>query len=414
MNIPIQPDQLPGNAAIQKSRKEALALLNQNGLPDLKNEEYRHTPLRRTLEKVFDFNRPGVRGNITDIKPYLIAGLDASVIVFINGAYSETLSSIDRDLKVVTTESAGEADLPGITQSDPFTAWNGAAWTSGVVIQIPDHTLLKRPVLLLYIYDTREGAAFSLVRNLVRIGKSSQVEIIEKVESMGEMPFFSNVVNEGIADEGSRVTWTTIQNTGGRHFHYGDTVIRQLNNSNVECNTYSLNGEFLRNNLSLVIDGQYCEGHMYGLYLLKDKTFVDNHTVMDHRKADSFSNEMYRGVLDDQSRAVFNGKIFVRPNAQKTNAFQANRNVLLTDQAVVHTKPQLEIWADDVKCSHGCTTGQLDSEALFYLRSRGIPENEARGMLLYAFVYETFGHLKNETLKKDITELVSQRLHKEL
>lgn len=415
-NFSIQLDQLPGGEAIQRSRKEALALFNQKGLPDLKNEEYRHTPLSRTLEKVMDFSRPGVKGNVSEVKPYLIDGLDASIAVFINGEFSKTHSSIDSDLEVISMESAIDADLPGLQtsfQTDAFTAWNTAAWSSGVMIRVPDQVVVRKPLLLLYIYDTRQGASFSFIRNLIRTGKNSQVEIIEKVEAVGEGLFFSNVVNEGVAEENSRLSWTSIQNSSGHHLHYGHTVIQQLNSSHVECNTYSLNGEFIRNNLSLTIDGRNCEGHMYGLYLLKGKTFVDNHTVMDHRKADSFSNEMYRGVLGDQSRAVFNGKIFVRPNAQKTNAFQANRNILLTDQAVVHTKPQLEIWADDVKCSHGCTTGQLDNEALFYLRSRGIPESEARGMLLYAFVYETFGHLRNEALKKYITELVGQRLHKE-
>jgi Fe-S cluster assembly protein SufD len=150
---------------------------------------------------------------------------------------------------------------------------------------------------------------------------------------------------------------------------------------------------------------------MYGLYVLHGETFADNHTVADHRKPNSYSNELYKGVLEGKSKGVFNGKIFVRPNAQKTNAFQSNRNILLSDLATINTKPQLEIWADDVKCSHGCTTGQLDEEALFYLQSRGIRKDTARAMMLYAFAVEVLETIKNEELKSFLDSLISERLH---
>lgn len=151
---------------------------------------------------------------------------------------------------------------------------------------------------------------------------------------------------------------------------------------------------------------------MYGLYLLHGETIADNHTVVDHRKPNSFSNELYKGVLEGNAKGIFNGKIFVRPQAQKTNAFQSNRNILLSDKATINTKPQLEIWADDVKCSHGCTTGQLDEEALFYLRSRGIEKNTARAMMLYAFAAEVLENIPNEKLKSFIDAMIGERLHK--
>ena len=160
------------------------------------------------------------------------------------------------------------------------------------------------------------------------------------------------------------------------------------------------------------MDGDGCESHLNGLYLVGGDTLVDNHTVVDHKKPNTYSNELYKGVIGDNAKSVFNGKIFVRPHAQKTNAFQSNRNILLSDNATVNTKPQLEIWADDVKCSHGCTTGQLDEEALFYLQSRGIDKETAQAMVLYAFATEALGVVKSEVLKKYFDELISKRLHK--
>ncbi|HEY0741827.1 MAG TPA: SufD family Fe-S cluster assembly protein, partial [Chryseosolibacter sp.] len=191
------------------------------------------------------------------------------------------------------------------------------------------------------------------------------------------------------------------------------TQIYQKNSSRVNTYTFTLNGKFYRNNLNLILDGEGIESHMYGLYLLNGDTLADNHTVVDHMKPNSFSNELYKGILDDSSKGVFNGKIYVRPQAQKTNAYQNNRNVLLTDSASINTKPQLEIWADDVKCSHGCTTGQIDEEALFYLQSRGINKDTARAMMLYAFAGDVVDHVPNEKMKEYIDALISDRLHKD-
>jgi Fe-S cluster assembly protein SufD len=174
-----------------------------------------------------------------------------------------------------------------------------------------------------------------------------------------------------------------------------------------------LNGKFYRNDLNLILDGEGIESHMYGLYLLNNDTLADNHTVVDHMKPNSFSNELYKGILDGSSKGVFNGKIYVRPQAQKTNAYQNNRNVILTDTASINTKPQLEIWADDVKCSHGCTTGQIDEEALFYLQSRGINKETARAMMLYAFAGDVVEHVPNAKMKEYVDALISDRLHKD-
>ncbi|HLZ16294.1 MAG TPA: Fe-S cluster assembly protein SufD, partial [Cyclobacteriaceae bacterium] len=217
---------------------------------------------------------------------------------------------------------------------------------------------------------------------------------------------------EIVVGENASLDYVKIQNDEGNLHQVANSLIHQSGGSKLNTFTLTLSGTLIRNNFNIAIDGENCESHFYGLYLLNGGTLADNHTVVDHMKPNSYSNEMYKGVMDGNSKGVFNGKIFVRPHAQKTNAFQSNRNILLTDTATINTKPQLEIWADDVKCSHGCTAGQLDEEALFYLRSRGISLQEAKAMLLYAFAAETLEPIKNNALKTYLNSLISKRLNK--
>jgi Fe-S cluster assembly protein SufD len=236
--------------------------------------------------------------------------------------------------------------------------------------------------------------------------------IVEKFNSAGPGNHFTNLVNEIVVGENARLDFYSIQNDKGSRYQFSQTEIYQGNSSRVNTYSFHLQGRLLRNNLHLVIDGEGIESHMYGLYLLTGNTLADNHTVVDHKRPNSLTNELYKGIMDENSRGVFNGKIFVRPQAQKTNAFQANRNILLSDKATVNTKPQLEIWADDVKCSHGCTTGQLDEEALFYLRARGIDKDSARAMMLYAFAGEITDKIPHEGIRKYIDMVISERLQK--
>jgi Fe-S cluster assembly protein SufD len=251
----------------------------------------------------------------------------------------------------------------------------------------------------------------SVNRNLIVVGKSSELTVLEKFDSTGSANF-SNSVTEAVVAENAGFNLYSIQNDNGPRYQFGLTQIYQSNFSRVNTYTFTLSGKLVRNNLQFVLDGEGIESHMYGLYLLANDTLADNHTVVDHRKPNSFSNEMYKGVMDGSSKGVFNGKIYVRPNAQKTNAFQANRNILLTDKATVNTKPQLEIWADDVKCSHGCTTGQLDEEALFYLQARGVSKETAQAMMLYAFAGEVLDNVKHPVIKEYLDNVISERLHK--
>jgi Fe-S cluster assembly protein SufD len=299
------------------------------------------------------------------------------------------------------------------SDADYFAAMNTAFWQDGLLIHVPANTKVEKPLFILHIHDSTSSQVIAHTRLLAVVESNSELTIIEKFNSVGDQPVLHTFSEEIVMEENSQLEYCKIQNDQGNSYQVANTLIHQSNSSKVNTFTLTLNGKLIRNNFGITIDGENCESHFYGLYVLNSNTIADNHTVVDHRKPNSFSNEMYKGIMDDSSKGVFNGKIFVRPFAQKTNAFQSNRNILLTDTASVNTKPQLEIWADDVKCSHGCTTGQLDEEAVFYLQSRGISRSIAKAMLLYAFAGEVLEPIKNSELKEYLDRLISERLHKD-
>jgi Fe-S cluster assembly protein SufD len=406
----------------EPARMAALESLQELGLPANKSEEYKFTPLTRELEKNFTFQQTASVPLVKDVAEYFIPNLDSNVLVFINGILSTEHSRVVSPAAEVSIQPLKEAlDNKQVlaaehynqhinTKADAFAAWNTADWKAGVFVHIPANAVVKKPIVIYYINDATSGEVIAANRNLIVAGRSSEAVIIEKFNSIGAGNHFTNLVNEVVVDENARVDFYSIQNDKGNRYQFSQTEIYQKNSSRVNTYTFNLQGKLLRNNLHLIIDGEGIESHMYGLYLLTGSTLADNHTVVDHKKPHSLTNELYKGIMDENSRGVFNGKIYVRPQAQKTNAFQANRNILLSDRATVNTKPQLEIWADDVKCSHGCTTGQLDEEALFYLRARGIDKNSARAMMLYAFAGEITDKIPHEGIRKYIDMVISERL----
>ncbi len=412
---------LKGQDTFTDVRENALAHFEKLGLPGNKSEEYKHTPLARLLEKNFDFSLQNPKpGNISP-DTFTVPGIEGTVLVFVNGHFNIGLSQFG-EIKGVTIKPLGEASSSVVSKqlgtiadatADPFVAWNTAAWTDGIYIHVEKNVQVEKPVFIYHLHDTREGQVVSAVRNFVVCEEGSELTVFEKLHTTGSNNGFSSVVSEGIVQANAGLAWYAIQNDSLGRFHFDHRQIVQARSSRVNTFTFTLEGKAVRNNLHLSIDGEGIDSHMYGLYLLGGDTLADNHTVVDHRQPNSLSNEMYKGVIDDRARGVFNGKIFVRPNAQKTNAFQSNRNILLSDQATVNTKPQLEIWADDVKCSHGCTSGQLDEEALFYLRTRGIHEHTARAMMLYAFAAELLEPMKHAGIRNYIDSLISERLHKD-
>jgi Fe-S cluster assembly protein SufD len=412
------------NPSVLSHRKKALEVFHQLGLPEKKAEEYKNTPITRYLKKNFSFEHSPEIPSELDARKFMMQPIDGNVVVLINGIYSSRYSSIvspGDELQVTNLSTALAASNPVAQQhfgkyadfkTDAFAAWNSASWNHGVFIHVPAGAVVQKPVIIYNIHDATGGEVISSVRNLVVVEKNSEVSIIEHFNSEGDANHFSNTVTEAVVDENAGLNFYSIQNDSGNRHQYGYTHIHQANASRANTFTFTLDGKLIRNTLQLSLDGEGIESHMIGLYLITGDTLADNHTVVDHRKPNSYSNEIYKGIMDGDSKGIFNGKIYVRPQAQKTNAFQANRNILLSDKATVNTKPQLEIWADDVKCSHGCTTGQLDEEALFYIRTRGIPKETARAMMLYAFALEVLNNVKHPELKAYLIDLVSERLHK--
>jgi Fe-S cluster assembly protein SufD len=246
---------------------------------------------------------------------------------------------------------------------------------------------------------------------LIIAEKNSEAQIIEHSISLDvRKRVIVNSVAEIFAEENSRIHYYKIQNENQNTFHIHNTQAVQKKNSHFDTNTVSLDSNWVRNNLNISIEGENCETHLNGLFITSDSQFVDNHTRVYHGKAHCQSNQLYKGILDGKSTGVFNGKIYVERDAQKTNAYQSSKNILLTDDATINTKPELEIYADDVKCSHGSSTGKIDEDALFYLRTRGLSEQSARRLLLHAFASDVLDTIKIESLKSYLEELVNQRL----
>ncbi len=425
-------EKLPRSSeAVQLIRQEAMNRFEQLGLPTSKNEEYRYTPISRALEKNFSADEATPAYLLSQesketIRQQLPKNLPANILVFVNGQWIEDLSSIvtPSENLVIKPFSQALSENPDLIEAyfsrqadfrqDAFVALNTALAEEGLFVYVPLGKVVEEPILAYFITDTTQGKVMTQARNLYIAGENSQLTVVESFSSLGSLPAYQNVVTEVVLAQHATVHYQKLQTDGGQAYHTGTTQVLQTAQSLFNATTISLAGAMIRNNLNIALDAEHCEAHMYGLYALDRKTHVDNHTIVDHRQPNCFSNELYKGIMDDQSRGVFNGKIYVRPGAQKTNAFQSNKNILLTDEASVDTKPQLEIWADDVKCSHGATTGQIDPEQLFYLRTRGLSMKQARALLLKAFASDVIQHIKVEPLKEQIGQMIVTRLEKDM
>ena len=270
--------------------------------------------------------------------------------------------------------------------------------------------LTEHPVYIYHISDAGTANILSQPRSLVHIAENAQVQMVESFFTMGIAESFTNQVMEIVVEKDALLEFYKIQNDAATTSQVSTTHIRQTGKSYTHVVTISLNGGIVRNNLNVVLEAAYSEAHLYGLYFQQGQTHIDNHTVVDNVKPNCLSNELYKGIIDDKATAVFNGKIFVQPQAQKTNAYQSNKNILLSAEASVNTKPQLEIFADDVKCSHGCTIGRLNEEGLFYLQSRGINETIARSLLVHAFAVDILEHIKPVQIREYVNRMISERL----
>lgn len=403
-------------------RDKAFQAFKNIGLPTTKHEEWKYTNLKKIAEGTFSSSCVSDLNADALLNAGILNKIVSNKIVFVNGCLFPELSVwLDEDAAIVCTNLA-EARKTHTSvfmqhfgkyakfEEEGLNAMNTAMMSDGAFIYVPEGKQLKYPIMVTNICDASQAPILQQPRNLIILEKFSEATIIENYIAMGHHSAFTNVVNEIFADENSKLEHYKVQRAAGENYHNNYTQIFQNANTNINQVTLTLDGQWVRNNLHFYMNGQNCNSLLYGLYITNGSQFVDNHSRVDHASPNCFSDEKYKGVLKDKSTAVFNGKIMVHLDAQKTNAYQRNQNILLSDEATVNTKPQLEIFADDVKCTHGATIGQLDEEPMFYLRSRGIPEDVARKLLLNAFADDIAEKIKIPELVQILEDEIERKL----
>jgi Fe-S cluster assembly protein SufD len=403
-------------------RKAAFETFDKLGFPTIKHEEWKYSNVKELTNKLFNFNAKSAI-SATDIDKMPIPNLEGNILYFINGVFKRDLSKIvspENELQILNFEEAQKSSIQKFdtyfnTNSDAainaFSALNTAYSDNGILINVPDNKVVEQPIILRFINDARVENVASQPRILVVVGKHSELQIAEAFRTFGENETFTNTYTEIFVAEEANVHYYKVQNESDNSHHIGTTAVLQKSKSVFTANTVTANGGFVRNNLNIKVDGEYAEANMFGLYMPNGSQHIDNHTVVDHIMPNSNSNEFYKGILKDKSTGVFNGKIFVRQDAQKTNAFQSCKNVLASTDATMNTKPQLEIWADDVKCSHGTTTGQLNDDALFYMQSRGISKAAAKSLLMLAFAQDVIDKFEIESIKNYLQGLIEEKIY---
>ncbi|MEO0897290.1 MAG: Fe-S cluster assembly protein SufD [Bacteroidota bacterium] len=400
---------------IRTAAQEALAGLE---FPTKRTEDWKYTNLKTLQQKSF---KQASEGNISDVQPWLIPGLEADLIVFVNGQYQESLSSITYNqgiVRIVPFHQLEAADMPVFEQhfgqivdgeKDIFSALNTAFADQGVMIHIGKGNIAPKPVMLLHI-NQGEGHTVGLQhRNLFVAEASSQVKIVEAFFSTGEGDSLRNNLTEISVAENANLEYIKLQLESETASQIDTTEVHQGRDSKASVFTITLSGDLIRNNLIFKLNDENTESHLMGTYLLSGRQHVDNFTQVHHKMPNCYSNELYKGILDEKSSAAFTGRINVYEDAQKTNAYQSNRNIILSETANIYTKPQLEIYADDVKCSHGATTGRIDEDAMFYLRARGINETEAKKLMIQAFTLEVTENISIEAVSEYVEGLVANR-----
>jgi Fe-S cluster assembly protein SufD len=405
---------IPEDAWLREIRTEALDRFKKLEFPTTRNEDWKYTKITPLLQKPFK------KGNYINVQTsnYIIPELDAYFIPVVNGIINLTEISLPKGVELIDIQSAKEKYSNYIEQyftkladnKNIFTALNTIASNPYLFIIHKKENIEKS---IHFAFISKGDEVLVQPRLFIIAEKDSKINIVTSFHSESKNNFVNGVI-ELVAEENSKIEWTKIQLENNDVVHVSNEDIYMNTNSTFTLHTYTFSGAMVRNNVNVAIDGTNCEANLYGLYLLDGKQHVDNHTKIAHMKAHSNSNELYKGIMDDDSTAVFNGKVHVYQDAQKTNAFQSNKNILLSDNATINTKPELEIYADDVKCSHGSSTGQFDEDTLFYLRARGIGEQSAKSLLVEAFANEVTELLSCNVLKNYVSTLIHKKLSKEL
>jgi len=402
-------------------RSEAIKQFELSGFPNKKLENWKYTSLKNLLNN--DYNILSETNNVLEfkeIRKYLIDDIDSYKIIFVDGKYSSHLSETTHEgmdiciLSAALTQSKYELIIENyfnkIANKDGITSLNTAFSNEGVFIHIPKNKLVEKPIQIIHFSTGSESSLMFQPRNMIIVDENSQVQIIERHQSLSENKVFTNSVTEIYTDKKAIIDYYKIQNDNLQASLIDNTYVHQERNSIFSMHTFSFGNELIRNNLNISQNDEFIETTIKGVTIIGNKQHVDHNTLIHHNNPNCNSHQDYKGIYDNKSTGVFNGKIIVEKQAQKTNAFQANNNVLLSNKATINAKPQLEIYADDVKCSHGCTVGQLDKNALFYLKSRGIPEKEATALLMYGFANNILESVKIPEIKARINHIIASKL----
>ncbi len=402
-------------------RSEAIKRFEEKGFPSKKMESWKYTSLNSVLKHDYSvFPKKDNAIEYRDVKKYFIHDIDTYKIVFVDGIYSSHLSETTHDgidvclLSSALTKAMYKPVIDNyfdkITEKDGLSSLNTAFSQEGAYIYIPKNKLANKPIEVIFFSTGNESSLMLQPRNLIVVEENSQVQIIERHQSLTDNPVLTNSVTEIFADKRAIVDYYKIQNDNVNASLIDNTYLEQQRESNCSVHTFAFGGNLTRNNLNFYQKGEHIDSTLKGVTIIEGKQHVDHNTLVHHIEPNCESHQDYKGIFADRSTGVFNGKVVVEKEAQKTNAFQSNNNILIDDKASINTKPQLEIFADDVKCSHGCTIGQLDDSALFYMKTRGIPEKEARALLMFAFSNNVLASVKIPQLKSRITKLIAQKL----
>jgi Fe-S cluster assembly protein SufD len=410
-------------------RDRAMSFFKETGFPTTKEEAWRFTDIKPITSQVFNLSKKIEVGDSLklQISERLFKNWQGLQLVFIDGQYQGELSLVDKNLpeNVVISDfkslpKENQNRLTSIIEKSPakidnaFTAMNSAFLHEGAWIEIPDNLNEKINIHILHFSTALVKNSVSLPRIYVKVGKNSSSYLIESHFGVDDQTYFSNIVADIELAENARLNHCKIQAESQSSFHMAHTYVHQSKHSEYQSCLFMSGAAIVRNNIHVILEGEQCETGLDGLYLGHKNQLMDNQTYIDHAQPHCHSREVYRGILADRAHGIFSGKIMVRPDAQKTDAEQSNSGLLLSEEAKIDTKPQLEIYADDVKCTHGATVGQLDEEAMFYLQSRGIGQQKARNMLIYAFAEEIVENITDEQVKDTIEKLILTRLEDDM
>lgn len=405
-------------------RTGAMTAFDTHGFPTTRNEDWHFTSPAPIVEAAFAPMMPAL-GTLTaaDVEPFLVPGTEWATLVFVNGRYAPQLSRVEHlpdGVRVMNLASAllEEPTLVGAhlgslarydQQAFAFTALNTALLRDGAFLHVRQDTVVETPIHLVYLSDAGAEGGVSYPRNLIVVDRHAKATIIEQYGATGDARYFTNAVTEAVIADGATLTHYKVQREGRKAFHVGHIEATQGRDSHFISFSFATGAALSRNNIYTHLAGAGCGATLNGLYMLDGEQICDHQTSIEHAEPNCYSRELYKGVLDDSSHGVFNGKVYVHPVAQKTDGKQTNNTLLLSPRARIDTKPQLEIFADDVKCTHGATIGQLDDRMAFYLKSRGVGAESARQLLTYAFAADVLETIELEPLKGELEKSALER-----